>query len=209
MAGIDDILSTVPLDQLAGRLGVDEATAQRAVGAALPALLGGLRANTQDPAGATSLGEALAQHDPALVEGGVDLDDVDTDDGRKIVGHVFGQNEQAVVAQLAQSTGTGKDLLAKVLPALAPIALAFLAKQLGGAGSSGGVPTGTSGGTAGGTSGGTAAGKGAGERPGAPQTGGGGLGDVLGGLLGGGSGAGGGLDDLLGGLGGLLGGGRR
>ncbi len=143
MAGIDDILSTVPLDQLAGRLGVDEATAQRAVGAALPALLGGLRANAQDPAGAASLGEALAQHDPALVEGGVDLDDVDTDDGRKIVGHVFGQNEQAVVAQLADSTGTGKDLLAKVLPALAPIALAFLAKQLGGAGSSGGAPTGT------------------------------------------------------------------
>ncbi|TFF11565.1 DUF937 domain-containing protein [Cellulosimicrobium funkei] len=205
MAGIDDILSTVPLDQLAGRLGVDEATAQRAVGAALPALLGGLRANAQDPAGAASLGEALAQHDPALVEGGVDLDDVDTDDGRKIVGHVFGQNEQAVVAQLARSTGTGKDLLAKVLPALAPIALAFLAKQLGGAGSSGGVPTGTSGGTAGGT----AAGKGAGERPGASQTGEGGLGDVLGGLLGGGSGAGGGLGDLLGGLGGLLGGGRR
>ncbi|MEV8178289.1 DUF937 domain-containing protein [Cellulosimicrobium funkei] len=205
MAGIDDILSTVPLDQLAGRLGVDEATAQRAVGAALPALLGGLRANAQDPAGAASLGEALAQHDPALVEGGVDLDDVDTDDGRKIVGHVFGQNEQAVVAQLARSTGTGKDLLAKVLPALAPIALAFLAKQLGGAGSSGDVPTGTSGGTAGGT----AAGKGAGERPGASQTGGGGLGDVLGGLLGGGSGAGGGLGDLLGGLGGLLGGGRR
>lgn len=201
MAGIDDILSTVPLDQLAGRLGVDEATAQRAVGAALPALLGGLRANAQDLAGAASLGEALAQHDPALVEGGVDLDDVDTDDGRKIVGHVFGQNEQAVVAQLAESTGTGKDLLARVLPALAPIALAFLAKQLGGAGSSGGTSTGTSTGTA--------AGKGAGERPGAPQTGGGGLGDVLGGLLGGGSGSGGGLGDLLGGLGGLLGGGRR
>jgi hypothetical protein len=199
MAGIDDILSTVPLDQLAGRLGVDEATAQRAVGAALPALLGGLRANAQDPAGAASLGEAVAQHDPALVEGGVDLDDVDTDDGRKIVGHVFGQNEQAVVAQLADSTGTGKDLLAKVLPALAPIALAFLAKQLGGAGAPGGAPTGT----------GSAAGKSAGERSGAPQTGGGGLGDVLGGLLSGGSGSGGGLGDLLGGLGGLLGGGRR
>lgn len=199
MAGIDDILSTVPLDQLAGRLGVDEATAQRAVGAALPALLGGLRANAQDPAGAASLGEAVAQHDPALVEGGVDLDDVDTDDGRKIVGHVFGQNEQAVVAQLADSTGTGKDLLAKVLPALAPIALAFLAKQLGGAGAQGGAPTGT----------GSAAGKSAGERSGAPQTGGGGLGDVLGGLLSGGSGSGGGLGDLLGGLGGLLGGGRR
>ena len=54
MAGIDDILSTVPLDQLAGRLGVDEATAQRAVGAALPALLAGLRALAPAPAGAAS-----------------------------------------------------------------------------------------------------------------------------------------------------------
>src|SRR5690606_18906787 len=83
MAGIDDIISSIPLDQLAGRLGVDEATAQQAVGAALPALLGGLQANAQDPAGAASLGEAITQHDPSLVEGGVDLDAVDTADGEK------------------------------------------------------------------------------------------------------------------------------
>ena len=187
MAGIDDILSTIPLDQLAGRLGVDEATAQQAVGAALPALLGGLQANAQDPAGAASLGKALTQHDPSLVEGGVNLDDVDTADGEKIVRHVFGSNEQAVVAQLADSTGTQQGLLSKVLPALAPIALAFLAKQLGGKGS------------------------GAGSSSTAQESaGGGGLGDLLGGLLGGGSGgSGGGLGDLLGGLGGLLGGGRR
>ncbi|MFJ4231858.1 DUF937 domain-containing protein [Cellulosimicrobium cellulans] len=186
MAGIDDILSTIPLDQLAGRLGVDEATAQQAVGAALPALLGGLRANAQDPAGAASLGEALTQHDPSLVEGGVNLDDVDTADGEKIVRHVFGSNEEAVVAQLADSTGTQQGLLSKVLPALAPIALAFLAKQLGGKDS------------------------GAGSSPAAQEGAGGGLGDLLGGLLGGGSGgSGGGLGDLLGGLGGLLGGGRR
>src|SRR5690606_37152780 len=88
MAGIDDIISSIPLDQLAGRLGVDEATAQQAVGAALPALLGGLQANAQDPAGAASLGEAITQHDPSLVEGGVDLDAVDTADGEKIVRHV-------------------------------------------------------------------------------------------------------------------------
>jgi len=185
MAGIDDLLSTIPLDQLAGRLGVDEATAQKAVTAALPALLGGLRANAQDPAGAASLGKALGKHDPALVEGGVNLDDVDTADGEKIVHNVFGANEQAVVAQLADSTGTQEGLLAKVLPALAPVALAFLSQQLGGKDR---------------TSGGAAA----------PQGGGGGLGDVLGGLLGGGSGgSGGGLGDLLGGLGGLLGGGKR
>ena len=187
MAGIDDIISSIPLDQLAGRLGVDEATAQQAVGAALPALLGGLQANAQDPAGAASLGEAITQHDPSLVEGGVDLDAVDTADGEKIVRHVFGSNEEAVVAQLADSTGAGQNLMQKVLPALAPIALAFLAKQLGGKDAGAGSSTAAS-----------------------ESAGGGGLGDLLGGLLGGGSGgSGGGLGDLLGGLGGLLGGGRR
>ncbi|WP_237841962.1 DUF937 domain-containing protein [Cellulosimicrobium cellulans] len=152
-----------------------------------PRWLGGLRANAQDPAGAASLGKALTQHDPSLVEGGVNLDDVDTADGEKIVRHVFGSNEEAVVAQLADSTGTQQGLLSKVLPALAPIALAFLAKQLGGEDS------------------------GAGSSSTAQESaGGGGLGDLLGGLLGGGSGgSGGGLGDLLGGLGGLLGGGRR
>lgn len=185
MASIDDLLSAVPLDQLAGRLGVDQATAQQAVASALPALIGGLEANAQDPAGAASLRKALAQHSPSLVEGEVDLDDVDTDDGRKIVANVFGPSQDQVVAQLAASSGTSPNVLSSLLPALAPIALSFLSKQLGG---------------------------GAAEQPGATQdAAGGGIGDLLGGLLGGGSGGSpsGGLGAVLDGLGGLLGGGRR
>jgi hypothetical protein len=184
MASIDDLLSAIPLDQLAGRLGVDEATAQQAVTTALPALIGGLEANAQDPAGAASLHKALAQHSPSLVEGGVNLDDVDTADGEKIVRNIFGSNEEQVVAQLADKSGTQSNVLASILPALAPIALSFLAKQLGGKS----------------------------EQPAGTQeaAGGGGIGDLLGGLLGGGQGgSGGGLGSILGGLGGLLGGGKR
>jgi hypothetical protein len=38
----------------------------------------------------------VQQHDGSLVEGGVDLDHVDTDEGQKIVGHVFGPHQDQI-----------------------------------------------------------------------------------------------------------------
>ena len=62
MASYDEILGQVPLQQLAGQLGVDESEVEQAARTALPALLGGLQANAQDPAGAQSLASALSDH---------------------------------------------------------------------------------------------------------------------------------------------------
>jgi hypothetical protein len=183
---VDDIMARIPIGELAARLGVDEPTAEQAARQAIPALLGGIKANTDDPGGASSFAGAVRQHDGALVDGGVELGQVDTADGDKIVGHVFGPQREQVVHTLGGIGGAGgRDLVAKLLPILAPIVMSWLSAKLSG----------------------KAAGSG---------TGSGGIGDVLGGLLGsvlggaagGGAGgaAGGGLGDLLGGL---LGGGRR
>jgi hypothetical protein len=195
---VDDILSRIPLADLAARLGVDEGTAEEATRQALPALLGGIQANTADPGGAASFASAVRQHDNDLVEGGVDLNGVDEKDGDRIVGHVFGDQRGQVVRQLGTTGGssTTSDLMGKLLPILAPIVMAYLAKRLGGGAAAGGQS--------------------------------GGLGDLLGSILGGMPGQQrgqqqgdrqqgqqqGGLGDLLGGplgdlLGGLLGGGRR
>lgn len=179
MTAIDDILAQIPMSQLAGQLGVDEQTAEQATRQALPALLGGMEANAQDPNGAASLASALGQHDGSLVDGGVDVNQVDTADGEKIVGHVFGDNQNQVINQLGGLGGSGgSSLMGKLLPMLAPIVMSYLAKRLT-QGSGGGGQT--------------------------QASAGGGLGDILGGLLGGG-GKSGGLGDLLGGL---LGQGRR
>ena len=183
MAGIDEIVADLPIGDIAAKLGVDEATARKAVDDALPALLAGMGANATDPAGAASLERAVKSHDPSLVEGGVNLADVDEEDGRKIVKNVFGDNTDQVVTALDKKEGGAGDLIGKLLPILAPIVLAFLAKQF--------------------------TRKQEGSEPAADSSGaGGGIGDVLGGLLGGGGsgGSGGGLGDLLGGL---LGGGKR
>ena len=194
MTAVDDIMSSIPLADLADRLGVDQATAEEATRQALPALLGGIQANTDDPGGAESFASAVRQHDNDLVEGGVNLDDVDENDGDRIVSHVFGDQRGQVVHQLGNTGGasTTSDLMGKLLPLLAPIVMAYLAKRLGG-GAAAGAQSGGIGDLLGSILGGMGGPQQGGRQGGQQQ---GGLGGVLGGPLG----------DLLGGL---LGGGRR
>jgi hypothetical protein len=165
MSAIDDILAGIDSRQLAAALGTDEQTAMSAAAAVIPTLIGGLQANSSSGEGADSLLQALGQHADSTVGGTVDLDQIDTADGRKIVAHTLADDPQ----RLQAVSGLGGDLLAKLLPLLAPIVMSYLARKLGMGGSAN--SSGTSGG---------------------------GLGDLLGGILGGGSGAGGGLGDLLG-----------
>jgi hypothetical protein len=183
MSAVEEIMAAIPVDQLAQRVGADPDEVERAARTALPALLGGLQANASDPAGASSLTEALGQHDAALVEGGVDLDQVDEADGQKIAHHIFGDNEEQVVGRIGGVGAVSGDLVGKLLPLLAPIVLSWLSKQVLGGG-----------------------------RPEAAG-GGGGLQDLLGQVLGGavggqqsGGSSGNIITDVLGGL---LGGGRR
>ncbi len=199
MASFDDLLSQIPLGQIAEKLGVDENTAATAVKAALPTLVGGLEANAQSPEGAASLTNALQDHG-TLLDGGVNVDQVDTADGAKIVSNIFGSNENQVVNTLGGGLASS-DLVKQLLPILAPIVLAYIAKQMGVGGAAAPAPA---------------------PAP-APQGGGGALGDLLGGLLRGAAGGNsGGLGSVLGGvlggnaggaigdiLGGLLGGGKR
>ena len=191
MTDLQDILRQIPVDQIAGLLGTDRQTAQTAVEAAVPTLLAGMQNNAQASDGAASLESALSQHQDGLLEGGVDVSQVDTADGEKIVSHVFGGQQDEVASQLAgtaQLGGVGGDLVKKLLPILAPIVMSYLANKVlggrgqsseaGGAGGSGGSGGIDLGGILGGMLGSGAAAGGAGGI--------GGLGDLLGGLLGGG-----------------------
>lgn len=197
MASLDDLLSQIPIDQIAQQLGVDQATAESAVKTALPTLVGGLGANAQDPAGAAALESALQSHaDTSLLDDGVDISKVDTADGQKIVSNIFGGNTDQVASALGGvGGGGGNDLVKQLLPILAPIVLAYLAKQFTGGGA-GAQTQASGGGGLGDLLGGILGGGG---------NSGGGIGGALGGILGG-SGGGGGLGDLLGGL---LGGGKK
>ena len=131
MSALEDILADIPMDQLAAELGVDEATAEQAARQAIPALLGGMQANAEDPAGARSLAGALGDHPSDLIDGGVNLDQVDANDGEKIVGNIFGPNQDQVANTLGGNLGgQAGGLIQRLLPILAPIVLAYLSKRL-------------------------------------------------------------------------------
>jgi hypothetical protein len=193
MPALDDLFDSIPVGDIAKRLGVEEDVARAAVRTAVPGLVFGIKANADDPKGAESLQKALGKHRGRPVARR-SVDEIDTDDGDRIVSNIFGEHRPNVTRALADSEPKAdSSLIAKVLPMIAPIVMAWLARQAGG-GAAGG---------AGGAGGGGPLG---------------GLGGLLGGLLGGGGdaksgGSGGGLGGLPGGLGdalgGLLGGGKR
>lgn len=168
MSSLDELLAAIPFDQVAAQLGVSTDEAEAATRQAVPALLDGLNANAQDPAGAASIDAALDQHDGRLLGSGLDLGSLDLADGSKILDHIFGANRDQVTNQLG-GLGGGDSLFAKLLPMLAPLVMSYLGgkKSSLSHGSGGGGLTDLLGGLLGGGSGG--------------------LGDLLGGLLGGGT----------------------
>lgn len=129
MFDYQELLNVLPMDQLAAQVGESREDVESAVRNALPALLMGMGANAQDPSGEASLANALQSHSPSLLQGGVDLSQVDSSDGAKITRNVFGDNEDAVVNQLG-GLGGGSGLIQKLMPILAPIVMSWLAGKL-------------------------------------------------------------------------------
>lgn len=197
MPNLNDLMELLPMDQIAGKLGVDSETARTTVATALPSLVAGMQKNADSPEGANALQSAIQQHDAAMLEGGVDIDAVDTNEGQKIVNHVLGDKQTALAAQLNGATPDGFDLgglVQKALPMIAPVVMAYLAKNAASSAGGGGL-----GSLLGGLLGG-------GQPSG--QAGGLDLGGMLGGLFGGGAqqqGQQGGGPDIGGMLGGLFG----
>ncbi|VXB39151.1 conserved hypothetical protein [Microbacterium sp. 8M] len=195
---IDEILKQVPIGDIAQKLGVSEDVARQAVQEGGAALVGGLAKNAETPEGSAAIEAALAKHDG--FSGASSVDDVDQEDGQKIVSHVFGDNADQVAQTLTNDQKTAGIDFGKLLPILAPIVMGLIANSQKGSSNGGGGGLGD---ILGGILGG-------GQQQG-QSSGGGGLGDILGGLgglLGGknsGPGGAGGID--IGGLlGGLLGG---
>jgi hypothetical protein len=176
-----DLLQTIlnaqggqAVDQLGQHVGLDRDQTVSALQHLLPALAGGIAHNASQPGGLDSLLGALSGgghqeylNNPASLAGA-------TDDGNGILGHVLGSKDvsRQVASAASAQTGIGADVLKKMLPLVASLAMAALSQR---ASSSS-------------------------FNPSTAQIGGGGLLDMLGPLLGGdgGNSAAGGLMGMLG-----------
>jgi hypothetical protein len=187
MAGLDDLFAQIPVQDIASKLGADQGEVNNAIKTLVPALVGGLAQNVQsDDIDSSELESTVAkQGNSDLLDGGVNVEQVDEKQGDQYVARIFGGNDSNAVASALGGTGAGSsDLIKKLLPILAPIVLAYIGKQL----TKGSAP--------------------AQQQPQAQaqSAGGGGLGDILGGILGGAGGSGGGNNPLGSILGSVIGG---
>lgn len=137
----DDLITQLqggPASQLAQRLGISQEQSSSAISAALPLILGALGRNASQPQGAEALFGAL-QKDHAgadlgsvlgAVLGGGNGAQGRQADGAGILGHVFGGQQARAEAGVAQATGLGQGQAGQLLKLLAPIVMAYLARQV-------------------------------------------------------------------------------
>lgn len=174
MAGLDDLINQIPVADIASKLGADQGEVSQAIATLVPTLLGSLQENVQaDDIDSSKLESAVvAEGESDLLDGGVNVDQIDESQGNQLVASLFGGNDTNQVASALSGAGApGGDLIKRLLPMLAPIVLAYVGKQLT-QGNSGGAQQ--------------------------QATGSGGLADVLGSILGGVAGGGGGGNNAAG-----------
>ena len=199
MPDLNDLVASVfsggNLEALSQHLGTSNDETAAGITAALPALLGALAGNASTPRGEEKLASVLERdHDGSILDslGGMLTGSLGgrAANGAGILGHLFGDDnhQETVVNSLAGKSGVNPNLIAKLLPLLAPLVMGWLGKQMRSGGNQAAASS-----SGGGLSG----------------LGGGGLGGMLGGVLGQvmGGGSGGGLASILGGL--LGGGGQQ
>lgn len=135
---MDSLLQTL-LSQLSGdslsaitdQLGIDESTAQKAVGLALPLLIGSLNRNSSSADGAHALTNAVARdHDGSI------LSDLASnlmkpkvqEDGLAILGHVLGAKKENIGNSLGKASGLDSTQVIQLLSMLAPVVLGTIGK---------------------------------------------------------------------------------
>jgi len=119
--------------QVGAQLGLNQQQSQSAIAALLPAISSALKQNTNNPQGLAGLLGALqnGNHEQYLENPQMLGQPETVNDGNAILGHLFGSKDvsRAVAGHAAQKTGIGADVLKKLLPLVATMAMGSLSKQ--------------------------------------------------------------------------------
>ncbi|MEE9347918.1 MAG: DUF937 domain-containing protein [Robiginitomaculum sp.] len=115
------------------QLGLNPQQTQGAIAALLPAISSALKQNTNSPQGLGGLLQALqgGNHEQYLGNAQSMASPAATTDGNAILGHLFGSKDvsRAVAGHAAKQTGIGADVLKKLLPMVATMAMGSLSSQ--------------------------------------------------------------------------------
>ncbi len=136
---IGEALANGGLSAIGKRTKVKQADIAKVLSEGIPSLLQGMQTNASTEEGAASLCKALESHSKD------DISDVktflkgaDLEDGKKILGHVFGERQTETIQQLSADTGVSEGKTRSILSMVAPLLLSQLGGQQQQAQSSGG-----------------------------------------------------------------------
>ncbi len=123
---ISTLASNDSVNSVAKKTGLSQKLVYKLIMTALPILIRYMTKNVGSQNGALSLLNALTQHNTtrAMSE---QIDDVDEEDGEKIIGHILGDDKDMVVKSLAVETGAKTEEVTKTLGSIAPALLSGLA----------------------------------------------------------------------------------
>jgi Bacterial protein of unknown function (DUF937) len=123
------------VSKLAGSLGINSTIAQKAIGAALPAILAGIMGKASQPGGAGILGDLIGKQDPGLLGnlagmiGGSQQSQI-AQQGSSVLGSLLGGSQLgALTGALGKFTGANDTATTGLLGMLAPIVLGSLGQQ--------------------------------------------------------------------------------
>jgi hypothetical protein len=124
------------LEKLGSQFGLGGADVSKVLQQVVPALGSGLAKNTASEGGLESLMGALQKgnHQDFLGKVGEARSSAVVNEGNGILGHIFGSKEvsRKVASHAAEQSGVGSDLIKKMLPAIATMAMGALSKETGG-----------------------------------------------------------------------------
>ena len=127
------LLSGDAVSNMSQLTGASQEEVQSVLTSALPAMLNGAQAQANDKETAEGFVNALAQHaqvDTSDVN--AFLQNVDVEDGAKIVGHLLGNQQQGTAQAAAEKAGITAGSSNLILSAAAPLLMSLLGQQTSG-----------------------------------------------------------------------------
>jgi hypothetical protein len=132
---IMQFLAPAIINKMAGAAGLNSSIATKVLGAAVPAILGGIIGKASQPGGASILGDLLGKQDPGLLGklgdmiGGADQSRI-VDQGQSALGSLLGGGGLgALTGALGKFTGAGESQTKSLLGMVAPAVLGTLGQQ--------------------------------------------------------------------------------
>lgn len=119
------------LEMIGQQIGAERSQVERAMPAALGSLMTGLARNAQNPDGASALAAALSRdHDGSILDNlSGALAAPDQRAGAGILGHVFGNRQDAVQSAVGATAGLDAGSMGKLLAMLAPLVMGALGQK--------------------------------------------------------------------------------